>query len=80
MQLEMEFFTYSFIVCLECSNPQTTPFLFSICVSRDLPKQKNRWGGILGELPNFYVPTFPWKYFFSTNWERPEEIKRELFT
>ncbi len=63
MQLEMEFFTYSFIVCLECSNPPTTPFLFSMCVLRDLPKQKNPRGGML-----------------TTKWERPEEIKRELFT
>jgi hypothetical protein len=23
---------------------------------------------------------FPWKYFFSTKWERSKEIKRELFT
>lgn len=33
-----------------------------------------------GSSPIFYVPTFPWKYFFSTKWERSEEIKRELFT
>ncbi len=30
--------------------------------------------------PILYVPTFPWKYFLSTKWERREEIKRELFT
>jgi hypothetical protein len=23
---------------------------------------------------------FPWKYFFSMNWERTEEVERELFT
>jgi len=33
-----------------------------------------------GELPQYHM--FPWKYFFSTKWERSKEIKREreLFT
>ncbi len=35
------------IVCLQSSNPQTTPFLFSMCV------QKNPRGCMLGELPQF---------------------------
>jgi hypothetical protein len=30
------------------------------------------------ELPQFCM--FPWKYFFSTKWERSEKMKRELFT
>ncbi len=36
---------------------------------------------MLGEpLPILYVSMLQWKYFFSTKWERREEIKRELFT
>jgi len=31
-----------------------------------------------GSPPILYVPTFPWKCFFSTKWEGSQEIKREL--
>ncbi len=35
-------------------------------------------GGLCwGSSPQFYVPTFPWKYFFSMKWERSKEIKRD---
>ncbi len=62
-QLEMEFCTYSFIVCLQSSNPQTTPFLFSMCFLRDLPQQKNLRGDMLGELPNFLCSQVPMEIF-----------------
>jgi hypothetical protein len=31
-----------------------------------------------GAPPILYVPMFPWKYFFSTKWERSEEIKKNV--
>jgi hypothetical protein len=32
-----------------------------------------------GVPPIVHVPTFPWKYFFSTKWKRSQEIKKESY-
>jgi hypothetical protein len=41
------------------------------------PQQKNP-GALAGGAPLIlHVPTFPWKYFFSTKRQRSKEIKRE---
>ncbi len=55
--------------------------LISMCILRDLPQhKKNQPQGVMPRdlPPILYVPTFPWKCFFSTKWERSQEIKREL--
>jgi hypothetical protein len=43
-------------------------------------EEQTLWCYARGAPPILYVPTFPWKYFFSTKGEGSEEIKRELFT
>jgi hypothetical protein len=54
--------------------------LISMCILRDLPSQKNPKALCQGSSLILYVPTFLWKYCFSTKWERSEELKRELFS
>jgi len=56
------------------------PFFISVCILRDRPQQKSPKGfKCQGSSPVLYVPMFLWKCFFSTKWERSEEIRRELF-
>jgi len=49
-----------------------------MCILRDLPQQKNPRPLCWRSSPILYVPTFPWKYFFSKKQERSKE-KRELY-
>ncbi len=51
----------------------------SVCILRVSPSRTTLGCYAGGALPILYVPMFPWKYFFSTKWERREEMKRELF-
>jgi hypothetical protein len=50
----------------------------SMCILRHLPRQKNPRALCRGSSPILYVPMFPWKYFFSTKWERSQEIKKKV--
>jgi len=74
--LNTQFLLYCWAITLQIW--KTTPFLF-LCILSDLPLQKNGRDYAKGAPPVLYVPTFPWKYFFSIKQERSKEIKRELF-
>jgi hypothetical protein len=46
-------------------------------ILKDLSLIRRTLGCYAGEAPPIlYIPTFPWKYFFFTKWERNEEIKK----
>jgi hypothetical protein len=49
-----------------------------MCILRDLPHKSNPRELCRGSSPILHVPMFPWKYFFSTKWERSEEIKKRV--
>jgi hypothetical protein len=74
--LNTQFLLYCWAITLQIW--ETTPFLF-LCILSDLSQQKNDRDYAKGAPPILYVPTFPWKYFFSIKQERSKEIKRELF-
>jgi hypothetical protein len=50
---------------------------FYVYILRDLPPTRTLGHYARGAPPILYVPMFPWKYFFSTKWDRSKEIKRE---